>query len=1361
MKPQIKLFTPVIVTMMILLGPLNSYAQYEDKGQIFIPSPDVWRFMKYGNTPIDLYRGIAQTQIPIYTYKDKDFELPISIDYASSGFIPNVQTGVLGLGWFLNAGGSITREVRGIPDETISVSGYVKGYLYYSESSSSKSIDDILSDIEDDRYNWPEYRYPRDNNGYYLERSSDVYHFRFGNHSGSFMFGPNNAVYVFSSNHPKGEYKITMVNGSSATGTGSRIKIQTGDGYEYVFGGQTNSHWLDQTRDPWGGGQMPGSINNPNGVPLTDFNLTWMLAYITAPNGREVTFDYYLPHNEGQSPPTPVEIFDICNPWAYTVTETYYTGTNWGSESATYSNDPNHQYKIRIGKKWGIKLKSIKVDDKLSIDFTYGNKEKEYYKLGEGSAYLPLSMTNLGRLTQITIKELLPHGQSNNLRNYSLQYATSATNIVSGSINSSSKGNPVTFLSSITTPEGQYSFTYYGMDKYFPFHGTSSIDHWGYYNGSGNGTDSYNAERLIPVDDDGNETNWREPSQDGYGSMMGMLKQIIYPLKGRTEFTYEGNTYTSKVVNSLDLDGGGPIIVSGSNTAGGVRILKITDYLDNLTTIFSAEKTFSYPQGILLHTPDYFKQTVEESFQNNVQQYHVTTKSSGSINMLASLSMDRHHIEYPLVKEIFSDNSYNEYSFSCFGTIPDIGEDFNYAIVNTWDKSSPWYREPISLHNERGKLTKKTSYNNHGDPLMITEYIYNKNTPKQYAEQLLEHSPWVYKHRTLVSDYPLTEKKVWDHSNNVETFERYAYNTSGQMTKVTTTRTGIDDIYTSYMSYLSVGDRIYEFPTTTERSYKSGNNGTEKVIDAQKINYNTSIFKPTSIQKASLSPNLTRNNLSSYYYTDVTYGYDSSSGNLSEQTDRNGIKTSYVWGYDKLYPVAVVENASSSQVASKVSSSPSAALSDSQDNALRTIPGASVTTYKYKPFVGVSEIKDNSGRATKYTYDPYGRLSAIRDDQGTSGNLLQEFAYTFGQTSTVQNNIRTTTYTAATPTTGGASNFKDIEFYDGLGYPSQRINVGASPKNNQSIVTPIYYDNMRRESRQYLPYAVSNTGTYIAPATALSNQQTFYDITYNNGTFNTADAQKAYTENIYDDSPLNRVTATSNIGSVFHGSSGKKSTFTYGTNKSGDNVKRFRVTRTVSSGVITQSMSSPTSYPVNTLHKNTTTNEDGTTISTFTDMLGQVVLERVATDGTVNNLDIYYVYDDYGNLCYVLPPELSAGTSFGNDDIAKYGYTYIYDDRNRCVEKRLPGAEPIYMVYDRGDRLVLIQDGNQREQRQWIYNKYDNLNRITSQILLRNPPGGSPPAITYVRNHFDTPNVSLPSTFWTIATLTENRYGGE
>ena len=57
-------------------------------------------------------------------------------------------------------------------------------------------------------------------------------------------------------------------------------------------------------------------------------------------------------------------------------------------------------------------------------------------------------------------------------------------------------------------------------------------------------------------------------------------------------------------------------------------------------------------------------------------------------------------------------------------------------------------------------------------------------------------------------------------------------------------------------------------------------------------------------------------------------------------------------------------------------------------------------------------------------------------------------------------------------------------------------------------------------------------------------------------------------------------------------------------------------------------------------------------------------------------------------------------------------YEYHYDHRNRVVQKRTPGKDWEYIVYNKRDLPVLVQDGNMREQGQWLFTKYDNLGRL-------------------------------------------------
>lgn len=148
-------------------------------------------------------------------------------------------------------------------------------------------------------------------------------------------------------------------------------------------------------------------------------------------------------------------------------------------------------------------------------------------------------------------------------------------------------------------------------------------------------------------------------------------------------------------------------------------------------------------------------------------------------------------------------------------------------------------------------------------------------------------------------------------------------------------------------------------------------------------------------------------------------------------------------------------------------------------------------------------------------------------------------------------------------------------------------------------------------------------------------------------------------------------------------------------------------------------------YDINQLYKTITKDEnwmatDGNNKTTeeFKDKEGRIVLKRTYSDykdinGNVTATKVahntYYVYDSYGNLSFVLPPKAE-----GLIDITTLNnlcYQYTYDYRNRLVEKKLPGKDWEYIVYDKLDRPILTQDANLRTANKWMFTKYDVLSR--------------------------------------------------
>ena len=123
---------------------------------------------------------------------------------------------------------------------------------------------------------------------------------------------------------------------------------------------------------------------------------------------------------------------------------------------------------------------------------------------------------------------------------------------------------------------------------------------------------------------------------------------------------------------------------------------------------------------------------------------------------------------------------------------------------------------------------------------------------------------------------------------------------------------------------------------------------------------------------------------------------------------------------------------------------------------------------------------------------------------------------------------------------------------------------------------------------------------------------------------------------------------------------------------------------------------------------------------------GRVLLTRQMNGGEAH--DTYTVYDNYGNVRFVLPPlaadSLTAVQSYAESHpvLQKYAYIYHYDKYNRCIYKKLPGCDPVYTIYDAADRPIFTQDGEQRKRNEWSFSIPDGFGRVVLSGICKNQP---------------------------------------
>ncbi len=300
-----------------------------------------------------------------------------------------------------------------------------------------------------------------------------------------------------------------------------------------------------------------------------------------------------------------------------------------------------------------------------------------------------------------------------------------------------------------------------------------------------------------------------------------------------------------------------------------------------------------------------------------------------------------------------------------------------------------------------------------------------------------------------------------------------------------------------------------------------------------------------------------------------------------------------------------------------------------------------------------------------------------------------------------ENYIQSKTYLDYSGTTPTKSS-ETVQYFDGLGRPKQIIGVKASPLG-RDVVTPIEYDQFGRHTKDYLPIPQSGTQNGAIVPNPLTNASSVYG------------SEKIYAEKVLENSPLDRIQQQIQVGNDW---ANKPVTFQYDTNAQYE-VYKF-TTNTSWANNATSSALVLEYFPPNQLYKTTVTDEDGSITKEYKNGKGQVIMVR-KNDGSYNT-DTYYVYNEYDQLAFVIPPKALAGpiTDTVLNDLC---YQYRYDGRGRLVEKKLPGKGWEYMVYDKQDRLVLTRDSNLEAKGQWLFTKYDQFSRPIYTGILDSPPG--------------------------------------
>ena len=969
MKQKVSFLCIVFILSTILGSPIYAQQGFRIGDEMKTPSTDTWNFIKQGDIGANLHTGTVNLSIPVYTYKDNDFEIPITLDYSSNGLICNMRAGILGPDWVLNAGGSISIEINGMQD--FSGTEYAASFYEYhlaenpSRNGSYWRYTNLASQSVTVGALSPEIIYVPDSSKTIVnitdkyDAEPDIFHFNFMGYSGSFHLGRDRAIHVYNTNC---ENKLLNI---SISKENNSINIIFTDkyGYKYLF-------------------QKDNSDKAPNHEGELKLAVAYKLSSITAPNGRCMEFEYAT-----------------ADMTTYRPASFYYTGAILDFRYDNVEEAVNNTLSdIRTleSQSEGAIVSRVCVDSKTVASFIYTS-----FPSGKGDQYQIDDMGTLRefddckRLKQIVI--LNPAVNGDTLKTVEFSYTPTG-------------GARINYMTSLSiSGEGEYTFDYHNI-KYgsFPPIGTRKIDHWGYYNNR-SGDKFLKIVTTNPATlEESINTNVRDPQ--ALYAKYGMLEKITYPTGGYSVLEYEGHDYRHAMrryaSNAFHLK-----LIEENGICGGLRIKSVTNYTADNTVVNSRTYSYTkdgYSSGILLHFPKYWL-NYSAWPEINFAEYNINFWSNSLFHHNGT------HIEYEMVTQTDSDGSkevfhYSNSRLSRWYRDETIGSETvpeRMPGCGIWQLSSNKVlianitMPVVSRNVERGKLLKHEVFRN--DALLpdrTTIFQYDTSS----ADITFDSYP-IYLVRQFGKASICTDNYKLINTTTIERFlndslitnsENIQYNAYYQPSQIITKMSNGNTKITRYEYasdyknaggiYATMNERhLLSYPVT-ERVYLEDKMGIETLISG--IRYTYGLFN--NIVKVSKEESY--NPHTCQWETTTTYTNYDNQGNLLESRDANGVPTSYIWGYNGLYMVGKIENMYRNSINSTISTSPlSGCLSPAQISSIKTAaPDALVSIYEYEPMVGLSKVVQPSGEVLTYRYNSTGKLMGIYN---TKGEKVEENLY--------------------------------------------------------------------------------------------------------------------------------------------------------------------------------------------------------------------------------------------------------------------------------------------------------------------------------------------------------------------------------
>ncbi|WP_276090962.1 polymorphic toxin type 10 domain-containing protein [Pedobacter sp. JY14-1] len=293
----------------------------------------------------------------------------------------------------------------------------------------------------------------------------------------------------------------------------------------------------------------------------------------------------------------------------------------------------------------------------------------------------------------------------------------------------------------------------------------------------------------------------------------------------------------------------------------------------------------------------------------------------------------------------------------------------------------------------------------------------------------------------------------------------------------------------------------------------------------------------------------------------------------------------------------------------------------------------------------------------------------------------------------------------------------DVQTLNHYGQLVETQNVKSTP-DFKDVITITEYDDADRQANKYLSFAYTSGKKNFFTKGFSFNVESYYS-SANIPLSMEANAEPVH-RTVFDGSRLNRIREQS-YGAGYEIGSDK--TTKYATLMGTNDVARYDVLVNSSTGARKLTRTGNAKYSGSEILINSFKNENvalaylAGTVHEYKDKDDRVILRRhFNIVGSIQEtLSTYYVYDDLGNLSFVLPPKVEADADGipSQSTLDNLCYQYRYDDQNRMIAKKVPGKGWEFMVYNKLNQVIMTQDSVQRMKapQEWSISKYDGQGR--------------------------------------------------